>query len=292
MPSCPLCDDVCYVAVFKKNEYAYYRCKKCQSLFVDLKMGDGAVHGHYSESYYESESLVEEGRRGYPSYRSSFTTLTDGFRKKLTLVRKYISGGRLLDAGAAYGYFLKTAEPYFEGEGIDVSAFAAMIAQCEFNVQVKVGDIESVDAPDGSFDVVVMWDIIEHIIRPLKALTEVARILKPGGYLFISTDDAANWLPKILGRHWWSLAAPLHLCHFSKQGLALASSRVGLGPPAFFSDPREYTIAEIIKHFGVSYEINFLKTVGMLLEKSVAKKLAIRIARPEQFIAVIQKHAT
>jgi hypothetical protein len=148
MPACPLCDDVNNVAVFKKNEFAYYRCKGCQSLFAGLKIGDGAVHEHYGESYYESESLVEKGRRGYPSYRSSYTTLTDGFNKKLALVRKYVSGGRLLDAGAAYGFFLKTAEPYFEGEGIDVSEFAAMIAQREFNAQVKVGDIESVDAPD------------------------------------------------------------------------------------------------------------------------------------------------
>lgn len=292
MPVCPLCDDVSNVAVFKKNEFAYYRCKGCQTLFVELKMGHGVVHEHYNEAYYESESLVEKGRRGYPSYRASYTTLTDGFHKKLAFVRKYVPGGRLLDAGAAYGFFLKVAEPYFEGEGIDVSDFAAMIAQREFNAQVKVGDIESVDTPDGSFDVVVMWDIIEHTIRPVKALTEVARILKPGGYLFVSTDDVANWLPKTLGKHWWSLGAPMHLCHFSKQGLTIACERAGLGSPIFFSDPREYTIPEIIKHFSVSYEINFLKTIGMLLEKSIVNKLVVRIARPEQFIAVIQKHTT
>jgi 2-polyprenyl-3-methyl-5-hydroxy-6-metoxy-1,4-benzoquinol methylase len=290
MPVCPLCGDTSTVSAFKKNEFRYHRCRRCQSLFVDLKMGDGAVHEHYSGAYYESESLAEKGRRGYPSYRTSYATLMNGFHKKLDFIRKYVSGGKLLDAGAAYGYFLKVAEPYFEGEGIDVSNFAAMIAQREFNAQVKVGDIENVDVPDGFFDVVVMWDIIEHTIRPLKSLKEVARILKPEGYLFVSTDDAANWLPKILGKHWWSLGAPMHLCHFSKQGLTIACGRAGLGPPIFFSDPREYTFPEVIKHFGVSYESNFLKTLGLTLEKSVMNKLAVHIARPEQFIAVIQKH--
>lgn len=164
-----------------------------------------------------------------------------------------------------------------------------MIAQREFNVQVRVGDIECLDAPNESFDVVVMWDIIEHIIRPIKALTEVTRVLKPGGYLFVSTDDAASWLPRILGKHWWSLGAPMHLCHFSKRGLTIACERAGLGPPKFFSDPREYTLPEIIKHFGVSYESNFLKAAGVTFEKSVMSKVVIRIARPEQFVAVIRK---
>ena len=289
MPVCPLCNTTSTASVFKKNKFSYYRCRGCQSLFIDLKMGDGAVHEHYSEAYYESESLVEGRRRGYPSYRASYTTLTEGFRKKLDFVRKYVYGGRLLDAGAAYGYFLKAAEPYFEGEGIDVSDFAAMTAQREFNAQVKVGDIEKVEAPDESFDVVVMWDIIEHTIRPVKALMEVARVLKPGGYLFVSTDDAANWLPKILGKHWWSLAAPMHLCHFSKQGLTIACERAGLGVPTFFADPRGYTLPEIIKHFGVSYGSSFLKAIGLTLEKSVVNAVVVRIARPEQFVAVVQK---
>jgi SAM-dependent methyltransferase len=292
MPICPLCNNSSKTSVFKKNEFAYHRCHGCQSLFVVPNMGDGAIHEHYCEAYYESESLVEKGRRGYPSYRASYASLTDGFRKKLDFVRKFVSGGRLLDAGAAYGFFLKVAEPNFNGEGIDVSSYAAMIAQREFDTHVKVGDIESVDATDESFDVVVMWDIIEHIVHPLKALAEAARILRPGGYLFVSTDDAASWLPKILGKHWWSLAAPLHLCHFSKKGLTIACERVGLGAPMFFSDPREYRLPEIIKHFGVSYEINFLKAIGVTIEKSVLNKVVVRIARPEQFVAVIPKHKT
>jgi ubiquinone/menaquinone biosynthesis C-methylase UbiE len=159
-------------------------------------------------------------------------------------------------------------------------------------VRVRVGNIEKVDAPDESFDVVVMWDIIEHTIRPLTSLTEVARILKPGGYLFVSTDDAANWLPKILGKYWWSLGAPMHLCHFSKRGLTIACERAGLGVPIFFADPREYTLPEIIKHFGVSYGNSFLRTIGLTLEKSVVNTVVVRIARPEQFVAVVQKRTT
>lgn len=291
MPTCPLCATGNTAPAFQKNRFDYHRCRECSTLFVELKISDAVVHEHYGEAYYESEALKEGKRRGYPSYRAGYATLMDGFRQKLEFVRKYVSSGRLLDAGAAYGFFLKAAEPYFECEGIDVSTFAATIARQEFNANVRVGDIENVNVPEGSFDVVVMWDIIEHTIRPVSALAEAGRILKPGGYLFVSTDDVANWLPRSLGRHWWSLAAPLHLCHFSKNGLSIACNRAGLGTPLFFPDPREYTIPEIIKHFGVSYESNALKSIGMLLQKTFVNKLVVRIARPEQFVAVIQKPA-
>ena len=95
-------------------------------------------------------------------------------------------------------------------------------------MDVRQGSIEDTTPfANAFFDVVVMWDVIEHLMDPIKGLKEVHRILKPGGFLAISTDDAANWLPRLLGRHWWGLAAPLHLNHFSKKGLAIAIQRVG-----------------------------------------------------------------
>lgn len=289
MSACPLCETENSERSFAKGGVSYYRCGRCRTLYVGLDLADGEVHDHYRESYYESGPQPEEERQGYPSYRDSHATLTDGFRKKLAVVRDKVPGGRLLDTGAAYGFFVKVAEPWFDAQGIDISAYAARIAREEFQAQVVQGDVEAIDAADGSFDAVVMWDIIEHIIRPVRALQEVHRVLKPGGFLFVSTDDAACWLPRLLGRHWWALAAPLHLCHFSKQGLALACERVGLGAPAFQADPREYTLAEVVRHFSVSYQSRALGGLATTLERAGIGRLVLRVARPEQFIAVIQK---
>ena len=182
------------------------------------------------------------------------------------------------------------AEPFFDGIGLDISPYAAEAAKQEFNARVSVGDIEQTDFPNNRFDVVVMWDIIEHIISPVKALKEVHRLLKPGGYLFVSTDDAGNWLPRLLSHRWWALGAPMHLCHFSKRGLEVACGRRRLlSLPPFSPIRRHYTISEIIKHFGVSYQSSLLSGIGKAMDRTFLKKLAIHIARPEQFIAVIHK---
>jgi 2-polyprenyl-3-methyl-5-hydroxy-6-metoxy-1,4-benzoquinol methylase len=290
---CPLCDTQNPDLAFQKNGFRYHRCSRCQSLYVDLELADQTVHEHYSENYFESEMQpsgdVEEERQGYPSYRKSHTTLTDSFRNKLDVVRAHVDGGRLLDTGAAYGFFVKIAAPYFDAQGIDISEYAASVARTEFQANVVQGNVEAMAFPDDTFDAVVMWDIIEHLIRPARALQEIRRVLKPGGFLFVSTDDAASWLPRLLGRRWWALAPPLHLCHFSKLGLTLACERAGLGTPAFKKDPREYTACEIVKHFAVSYQSRTLGGLASLCERVGLNKLVLRVARPEQFIAAIQK---
>lgn len=272
---------------FIKEGYSYFRCRPCGMLLAELHLEPAEVFSRYSEAYYEADSAPAfQNRRGYPSYRGAQKTLGACFDDKLALVRRYVPSGRLLDAGAAYGFFLKAASPYFEGVGVDVSEYAAAVARDEFGVSVQAGDIEHTGFPDCHFDAVVLWDIIEHLIKPVDALREVRRILKPGGHIFVSTDDASNWLPRMLGSHWWALGAPLHLCHFSKKGLAIAFQRAGLDLLTITGDPRRYSVAEIVKHFGVSYRSAFLARSGAKLEKYALGRLALRVTRPEQFVAI------
>jgi 2-polyprenyl-3-methyl-5-hydroxy-6-metoxy-1,4-benzoquinol methylase len=293
LKNCLLCDSTKLEPAFHKKGFAFFRCRACGTLQVDLHISDEEVFAHYSEAYYEADAAgTEEDRGGYPSYRGAQDTLTASFSNKVDIVRRFAPGGRLLDAGAAYGLFLKAASQYFEGSGLDVSSYAAQVAREEFGMDVNAGNIEKTGFPDAHFDVVVLWDIIEHLIRPVDAMREVARILKPGGHVFISTDDAANWLPRMLGSNWWAIAPPMHLCHFSKKGMNAAMQRAGLGLKAFTADPRRYSIAEIIKHFGVSYQSGFLTSFGTWMEKNSVGKFVFRVKRPEQFVAVGQKPAS
>lgn len=288
-PACLACGSADIQSEFERGGYSYIRCKNCNTLYVGEKLTTGDVHVHYNEDYYEADNAEGEDRQGYPSYREGRTSLLQGFEQKLNFVRRFASAGRLLDAGAAYGYFVKVAEPYFQSSGLEVSEYAAKVAREEFQADVIQGDIEHTRFGDAEFDVVVMWDIIEHVIHPEVAIREVCRILKPGGYLFISTDDAANWLPRLLGKHWWALAAPLHLCHFSKNGITRLCANAGLVDIEFHSDPRHYTIPGIIKHFGVSYGSKFLQNLGDILEKTLLGQWELKITRPEQFVVVARK---
>jgi SAM-dependent methyltransferase len=289
--SCPTCESTRSTDAFEKGGYAYRRCPDCRCLFVAGDLNAAAVYANYSEAYYESDASTNDERHGYPSYRGARDSLDKGFAARVDLVRQYVEGGSLLEAGAAYGFFLKAAEPHFDVAGVEVSAYAAEVARRETQVPVVHGSIEQAGFPDHRFDVVVMWDVIEHLMRPLDALREIRRLLKPGGYLFVSTDDASHWLPRRLGLKWWGLAPPLHLCHFSKDALRAASRIAGLEAPIFLPDPRYYTVPEVITHFGESYQSGFLKTLGGWGDRTWLGRRPIRVSRPEQFVAVIRSPA-
>lgn len=291
LKNCPICASIDTREVFHKEKFIYWRCLSCDVVFVANPPPASEIHAYYSEGYYEAATLGTDDRQGYPSYMLAQESLTKSFVNKLELVRFRVPSGRLLDAGAAYGTFLRLASSSYDCVGLEVSQYAASVAQNKFDVDVKVGSIEhSSPFSDEYFDVIVMWDIIEHLINPIAALKEAFRILKPGGYIFVSTDDANNWLPRLLGSHWWAFGAPLHLCHFSKRGMEIAFERAGNYELIEMAmDLRQYSIPEVIQHFGVSYRSNFLTKFGAILERTPLDTWVINIRRPEQFIAIARK---
>lgn len=290
---CPLCQSPKIVNEFNLDVYVYFRCSSCECLFVGNRVQTNLLINSYSKDYYEAESTDLNDRRGYPSYMGAQSTLEKSFQRKLNIVKQFVLNGYVLDAGAAYGTFLRMANSSnkaYSCIGLEISQYAADVAFHQFGMQVSLGSIENAPFPDQTFDAVVMWDVIEHLIEPVDALKEVLRILKPGGCVFISTDDVSNWLVRLFGQKWWGLAAPLHLCHFSKKGMQAALRCAGsFDLIGFYKDPRRYTFAEIIEHFGVSYKSGFLTKLGIWLKKSPMGTLGMEISRPEQFIVAARK---
>ena len=102
---------------------------------------------------------------------------------------------RVLDVGCSSGYH---AAPLAARRnpvvGVELDAAAARDAQA-FCEQVLLGDVETMDLPlePGSFDVVLLGDVIEHLRDPVDTLRRLRRFLRPGGRLVLSTPNVANW---------------------------------------------------------------------------------------------------
>ncbi len=133
------------------------------------------------------------------------------------------NGGRLLEVGCAYGFFLDAAKG-FEGTGVEISESAR--EQCRQR-GLAVFPTVAEAARRGPFDVAVMLDCIEHLSDPAATLTEVHRVLAPDGLLWITTGDWASWLARAMGRHWRLMTPPQHLFYFSSVTLPALLERLG-----------------------------------------------------------------
>ncbi len=110
--------------------------------------------------------------------------------------------------------------------GVELAADCAAEAARLTNVPVVAGDFLAADLPDG-FDVITMFDVIEHMRDPLACLRRAAELLVPGGLLVIETGDLASPWARLLGRHWYFLDPPQHLFYFTAAGLERAVTQCG-----------------------------------------------------------------
>ena len=122
--------------------------------------------------------------------------------------------GRLLDIGCNEGRGLKIHKQNgFSPEGLELNPRAAAIAR-SLGFTVYETPLEDFH-PATPYDVVVLSNVLEHSADPKRMLLDIARILEPGGQVWIACPNNQSWLRRLFGRAWINWHVPFHIVHFS-----------------------------------------------------------------------------
>jgi 2-polyprenyl-3-methyl-5-hydroxy-6-metoxy-1,4-benzoquinol methylase len=134
---------------------------------------------------------------------------------------------RLLDVGSAYGFLLVAARRLgYTPMGVEPSQAAAAHARRTYELSIFGGRVEEAPFEEGSFDVITLADVIEHLSDPAAVIRRVHGWLRPGGRLLILTPDLGSLAARLLGRHWWALLDD-HYVYFSRRTLSRFLDRHG-----------------------------------------------------------------
>jgi len=218
--ACGLCGGRERRLKFEDGPFSVVTCSACDLTYVTPRLDPGAlIDNVYNEGYWTSEAAKE---RGYTDYRSDEPLYLRTYRRRLKIVRRHFPRpGRVLDVGCAAGYFLRVMqEAGWSVTGLEPSdAIRPHAARLIGEDNVLAGLLGEADLEPGSFDLVTMWDVIEHIPDPVAAVKEVGSLLAPGGKFLIETQNVDSFAQKVLGKRWQHYKHAEHIYHFNPKTL-------------------------------------------------------------------------
>ncbi len=138
---------------------------------------------------------------------------------------------RLLDIGCGTGRFLaQMLSAGWDAYGVEVDREAAERARRIAGERVLAGAFEPGLFTPGSFDLITLGHVLEHLSSPSRALSEVAQLLKPGGWLAIEVPNMNSLEARVLGGHAYQLELPRHFYHFTAETLSMMLEKATLRP--------------------------------------------------------------
>lgn len=163
-------------------------------------------------------------------------------------IMPYRGQGRFLEVGCGTGSSLAYQREYgLTVAGVEWNASAARAARERYGLDVRAGTLEEAKFPSGSFDVIFMSHVFEHLPNPAAALDEMHRILEAGGLVILKVPSISSASAQRFGPHWLGLDLPRHLYHFSpstitrlleQHGFAVRAVRQDVGSWGWWRESR------------------------------------------------------
>jgi 2-polyprenyl-3-methyl-5-hydroxy-6-metoxy-1,4-benzoquinol methylase len=227
---CECCGNIQFHPILLRHDGSLIvRCEHCQLEFVNPLPDPSAM-----QDLYQSEMVSEDPSQGYFSQyilerqkrEKSYSKL---YHSRLKLIETYKSGkGNLLDLGCGAGFFVKSAhERGWKGHGLEMLPEYVQYAHDSLDLQqVHQGSLDdALPFQPETFDVVTMWDLIEHLRHPLACLEKINRATKPGGLLVIWTPNVKNSI--FVKEDWLSYRIKQHIYFFSRNSLEQLLHKAG-----------------------------------------------------------------
>ncbi len=222
---CPVCGEEKFQQKFMKEGFSFVECLNCFVLYVNPCLKEEHVKQVYKHQSYSD--IVQSLMGSSDQYRRERFG-----QERVQIINQYFTSTpqrplRLLDIGCATGFFLEVArQDGWEVYGVEPNPYMADFAQKE-GLDVRNESIEETSFQSEFFDAITLFEIIEHVKRPMKILEKVFSLLRPGGMVFVYTPnfDCAERL--ILGNNAHFIWGSNHLVYFKTDTLQRAFERVG-----------------------------------------------------------------
>ena len=261
-----------------------WRCEDCGLRFVHPQPSPADAASVYDEDYFRNP---DSGDRGYSDYEGDRSNIERSFQRRWSRLRPLCpNSGRVLDVGCAYGFFLNVAaQAGWDTEGIDISPHAVEFARRTHGDRVQQGAFLEAELPEGRFDLITMWDYLEHSLDPKADLVKAHSLLTSGGVLALTTTDAASLPARVMRHRWMGFKVEEHFCFFSRDAMRRVLKDVGFQTRAIRYDGKFITLDLFLQRLGL-YVPLANRVVQELVKRKIVPSLSF-YANPLDIIMVV-----
>lgn len=238
--ACPLCGGTgtrAFTAWDRNREttqerFTYDRCAQCGTVFLTNPPAD--LDRYYGGGYYQF------GADGEPMWKREPPRMKSA-SYRVGLLREHVEPGALIEIGSGTGAFASAAlDAGFAVTAIEMDeGCCRYLSEREGIEAICSDDPLSELAPLPAARAIAMWHVLEHLPNPAEVLERVADKLEPGGALAIGVPNPRSLQFRLLGRRWFQLDAPRHLCLIPPEALIKKGEELGLRTVALTTNDPE-----------------------------------------------------
>ena len=238
----------------KNFNLSVYRCLRCGLIALDFD-SDRENREEIHNFWWEKTWL--------DTYSSFKEKMNLNYIEKLRFFENKIHGRKILDVGCGCGFFLSVAKKGgWDTVGVDISQPATDYAKNILGLEVLHSTVSETNFPNDYFDLITMWDVLEHLDNPSGVMNELRRILKPKGLLVIETPNVLS-LTHLIAHISYKLSfgkfiyfvkkiyIPSHLFYFSKRTLVNMLRRSG-----FIYDEKKIPFKSLFNDLDIIFSAN------------------------------------
>lgn len=254
---CPCCGSKDIQYFTNKFGFQLDTCSSCNHIFTNPFPSSKALQFYYNSKFKEFENEF---------FLESFDNRVPIFTQRLDLMSDLGCGRKVLDVGTAVGIFISANES--SGERFQITACDISLDACNHikktypTVRVLNEDIQ--DLPPNSFDVVTLWDTIEHIPHPKDLLASIKNQLTKAGYFLFSTPNTKSFEWEVMNTDHVQLLPPGHVNLYNKENITSLLKNQGF-------------IVKDIVTMNPSLDLTYIRNEIEKESESVSKKAAISL---------------
>ncbi|WP_317897328.1 class I SAM-dependent methyltransferase [Aurantibacillus circumpalustris] len=238
---------------YEKENFAVVTCNSCSFHFIPPYYRKKIEYTQYKNS--DVTTAVRAGNNWIKIQRHKL---------RFKFIQKFIKSGKLFDLGAGWGHFMLAGKELgYDVYGVEISEQPYLY--CVNDLKLPVDHIDFFEMDEAKkFDLITMWDVLEHIDKANDFLAKCSKLTKPGGYLFLQVPQIDSYFAK---RHKdnWKMMGLDHVNYFGKDtikqilannGYELVKIKSSFEIKLFIM----YTLLPLIKKFKTNKKQNLRET--------------------------------